>query len=182
MIESILHIFFFWFISWVFLTLMDRVDEHNLIIWKFQTPLAYTFGILTAVSFVFSIDYFNFLYPLIVGMCIEWIIKNKLEYPSHVFFLFVLALYFGYRHDLLPQYVWYTGLYLGISFLISNYIKSRTDKNSKFYRYFYTSYLSKLSSDIFLWIILKEPLLIVFGLSFAYSCLLTKKYLPGRNP
>lgn len=182
MIESILSILFFWLITWAFLTLMDRVDEHSLIIWKFQTPIAYIFGILTAIFFIFSIGFFSFLYPLIVGMCIEWIIKNKLEYPSHVLFLFVLTLYLGYRSDLLIQYVWYIGLYLGISFLISYYLKSKVDKNSRLYRYFYTSYISKLSSDIFLWVILKEPLLIVFWLSFAYSCLLTKKYFPGRNP
>ena len=182
MFESSLLILLFWFISGVFLTLMDRVDEHGLIVGKLRTPIAYVFGILTANAFVFSISFFHFLYPFIVGMCIEWIIKNKLEYPSHVFFLFLSTLYFGYRYDLLSQYIWYIVLYLGISFFISTYLKSKIDKNSRFYKYFYMSYLSKLSSDIFLWIILKEPLLIVFWLSFAYFCLLTKKYFPGRNP
>lgn len=182
MAETFLFVLLFWFASGVFLTLMDRVDEHNLIIGKLQTPFAYIFGILTAIIFGFSIDFFNFLYPLIVGMCIEWIIKNKLEYPSHVFFLFLSSLYFGYRYDLLLQYAWYIALYLGINFLISVYLKSKIDKNSRFYKYFYTAYLSKLFTNMSLGIALREPLLIVFSLTFTYSCLLTKKYLPGRNP
>lgn len=182
MIESFFSILLLWFISGVFLTLMDRVDEHNLVIGRYQAPIAYIFGILTALSFIVSIDFYNFLYPLIVGMCIEWIIKNKIEYPSHVFSLFVLALYFGYRYDLLSQYIWYIGLYLAISFLISNYLKLKINKNSKFYKYFYTFYLSKFFTNISLAIILQEPFLIVFSLTFTYSCLLTKKYFPGRNP
>lgn len=182
MIKLVFLVFLSWLVSGIFLTLMDRVGEHNLIIWRFQTPIEYILGVLAAISFIWSINSFNFLYPLIVGMCIEWIVKNKLEYPSHVFFLFVLTLYFGHRYNLLTQYYIYIIIYLGISFIVSIWLKSKIDKNSRLYHYFYRSYISKVFINTTLALILKEPLMIIFSLTHTYSSFLTKKYLPGRNP
>lgn len=182
MLEEILLISFFGVISGIFLTFMDRVDEHNLITWKLKTPIAYIFAILTAISFIWGIHYFNFLYPFLFWLCIEWIIKNKLEYPSHVFFLFIITLYFWYRFDLFLIYYIYIFIYLLLKFFISTYIKSKINKNSKFYNIFYKSYLSKGFVDIIFALILFKPIILLFSFPFAYSCLFIKKYFPWRNP
>jgi len=181
MIHNIFFMFLLGALSWVFLTFMDRVDEHGLIDWRLRTPIAYIFGILTALSFVFSIQYSPFLYPFFFGLCIEWIVKNKVEYPSHVFSIFLITLYFGYRFDLFLNYSVYIFIYLLISFGISVFLKSRIDKKSKFYRIFYKSYLSKFTINTSFALILKEPLLIIFWLSFSYSCCLWRSISLGEN-
>ncbi len=182
MLEEILLITFLWLIAWSFLTFMDRVDEHDLIIWRFKTPIAYIFAILTAISFIWVINYFSFLYPFLFWLCIEWIIKNKLEYPSHVFFLFLIAIYFWYRFDLFFEYYLYIIIFLLITFFIWNFLKNKLNKNSNFYNALYKSYFSKTFINIVFALILFKPILIFFSLGFTYSCLFIKKYFPWRNP
>lgn len=180
--EHTLLLIFLWLCSGAFLTFMDRVDEHDLIVWKLKTPVAYIFAWFTAITFIFSIHTFPFLYPLLFWMCFEWILKNKLEYPSHVFFLFLTTLYFWYRWDLFLDFWKYIILYLLLVFFIWDFLKSKINKNSKFYWYFYKSYISKIFIDFIFAFSLFQPILLVFALTFGYSCLWVKKFFPGRNP
>ena len=173
---SVVAIFLLGLLSGLFLTLMDRIDEHNLLT-KNKTFWAYAMSIFTALSMIVSINEFNFLYPLLFGLCIEWILKNKIDYPSHVFFLFLMALYFGYENNLFISYWLSIVLFLCFRFFTSIWLKNRIDKNSLFYRYFYISYTEKLLGNVFLALIVGEYLILIFGVGFAIACLQTKLHI-----
>lgn len=91
------------------LTLMDRIDEHR-IITRYRTQLAYLAATAAALSVAWTLECMPILYSLPFCLCLEWIIKNKIDYPSHVFSLFIMAIYFGWRIDL---------LYLNINYIVA---------------------------------------------------------------
>jgi len=70
--------------SGIALTLMDRIDEHH-IIDRHRTPFAYLAGIVATASVAWTIELFPVLYCIPFCLCIEWMIKNKIDFPSHVF-------------------------------------------------------------------------------------------------
>lgn len=170
---NVVTIFLLGLISGLFLTLMDRIDEHNLLS-KNKTLWAYIFAILTALVMSLSIHYFHFLYSLLFGLCIEWILKNKIDFPSHVFYLFLMALYFGYENHLFVQYWHIITLFLALRFFTSVWLKNRIDKDSRFYRYFYFSYAEKLVGNVFLSLAVHEYLILIYGIGFAIASLQTK--------
>jgi hypothetical protein len=162
--------------SGTFLTMMDRIDEHNLLT-KNKSFWAYIMGIFTAAFMILSINEFNFLYPLLFGLCIEWILKNKIDYPSHVFFLFLMAFYFGYESSLFIHYWFIIALFLTFRFFTSVWLKNRIDKSSLFYRHFYLSYIEKLLGNVIVALMTGEYLVIIFGIGFAISCLQIKRHV-----
>lgn len=170
---NVVTIFVLGLISGLFLTLMDRIDEHNLLT-KNKTLWAYIFAILTAFVMILSTHYFHFLYPLLFGLCIEWILKNKIDYPSHVFYLFLMAFYFGHESHLFVQYWHIIALFLVLRFFTSVWLKNHIDKDSRFYRYFYFSYVEKLVGNVFIALAVHEYLILIYGIGFAIACLQTK--------
>lgn len=169
--------------SWIFITLMDRVDEHWLIEWKIGAVLGYIFASLASICFIFGI-YINInISPFIFWMLLEWIFKNKLNYPSHVLMLLLVSLYFGHRIDLLVNNYQFVILFLFINFWISTYLKDLINKKSKkLYNMLYTTYVSKVLWNLIFFIIQWQAILIIYSLSFAYSCLFIKKYFPWKRP
>ena len=159
--EEILYLLVFWIISWVWITFMDRIDEHNLIKHKYKSVLAYIF------------------LPFIFVLCLEWILKNKLEFPSHIFMLFLLTLYFWYKIELLLEMKNYI-IWLWILILFFEILKHNLDKTGIIYKVIFKSYLSKIFIDLWYFIFAWNMFLIIYWLSFAYSCLFVKKYFPGE--
>lgn len=169
--------FFLGVLSGVFLTLMDRLDEHR-IVERHRTVLAYLAAASTSASMGGSIEMFPALYPFLFGMCLEWIIKNKVDFPSHVFFLFLLALYFGWRLDLLLHYYPYIALFMAIRYLSGTWLRHKLSGRPGFLHWYYASYWEKLVCDIVLASVLLSSPVAIYAAGFTAACLYTKRGLP----
>lgn len=167
-------------LSGIFLTLMDRIDEHR-IIERHRTPLAYLAAIATAATMAWSIEQFPVLYPFLFGLCVEWIVKNKIDFPSHVFFLFLLTLYFGWRIDLLWLYVHYVALFVAVRYISSVLLKCKLGKKTCFFRWYYASYWEKFVCGLVLAIALSSLSVAVYVVGFTVACLYTKRLLPEKG-
>jgi hypothetical protein len=165
-------------LSGIFLTLMDRIDEHGVVRGKLKTPLAYVCAGLTAASMAWAIELHHALYPLFMGMSLEWIVKNKINYPSHVFSMFMMTLYFGWRIDLLWLYAPYLALFLVLRYVSGSVLRRRLGNRPGFFRWYYASYSEKLVCDVVLALAMSSYFLIAYVLGFAAACLYTKKLLP----
>lgn len=164
----------------LFLTLMDRIDEHRLIE-QHRTLLAYLAGIATAASMAWSVTRFPVLYPLLFGLLLVWIIKDKIDFPSHVFSLFLLALFLGDRLDLFQQY-WPSILFwVVLQYLSGTVLRRRLGGRPGFWRWWYTSYWEKLACHAALALALASPVLMAYGVGFTSACLYTKRLLPGQG-
>lgn len=161
----------------LFLTLMDRIDEHR-IVERCRTVLAYLAAVCTSSTMAWSIELFPVLYPLLFGMCLGWIIKNKVNFPSHVFSLFLLALYFGWRLDLLLHYYPYIALFMAIRYLSGTWLRQKLSGRPGFFHWYYASYWEKLVCNIVLASVLLSPLVAVYAAGFTAACLYTKRGLP----
>ncbi|MDO8812827.1 MAG: hypothetical protein Q7J38_12475 [Gallionella sp.] len=166
-------------LSGVALTLMDRIDEHR-IIERHRAPLAYLAALATAASMAWSVELFPVLYPMLFGLCVGWIVKNKIDFPSHVFSLFLLALYFGARLDLLLQFFPYIALFVAIRHLSGTVLRKKFGGRLGFF-WFYASYWEKVACDLVLAIALSSALPVVYGVGFSAACLWVKRLLPGRK-
>ncbi|MDP1606155.1 MAG: hypothetical protein Q8L93_05885 [Rhodocyclaceae bacterium] len=167
-------------ISGTFLTLMDRIDEHR-IVQRHRAFLAYLAATATAASMAWSIEQFPVLYPFLLGLCVEWIIKDKIDFPSHVFFLFLLTLYFGWRIDLLWQYAPYIVLFLAVRYVSGTMLRRKLGGKPGFFRWYYASYWEKFVCDIMLAIALSSLPIIVYAAGFTVACLYTKRLLPEKS-
>lgn len=163
----------------LFLTLMDRIDEHR-IIERHRTALAYLAATATSVCMAWSIEQFPVLYPFLLVLCLEWIVKDKIDFPSHVFFLFLLTLYFGWRIDWLWRYAPYIALFMAVRYVSGSLLRHRLSEKPGFFRWYYASYLEKFASDIVLAIALSNFLLLVYAVGFTVACLYTKRLLPEK--
>lgn len=162
------------------LTLTDRIDEHHLIE-RHRTSWAYLAAIATAAGMAGSIELFPFLYPFLFGMCVEWIVKDKIDYSSHVFFLFLLTLYFGHRLDLLGLYYPYIVFFVVLRFASGTWLKRRLDGESKWFRWYYASYLEKMVCNLVLALSQMQELVFIYAVAFALSCWYVKHRFPGRT-
>lgn len=169
--------FFLGLLSGVLLTLMDRIDEHR-IVTRHRTTLAYVAAIATAAAMAWSIYLFPFLYPLLFGMCLEWTIKGKIDFPSHVFFLFLLALFFGWRLELLRLYFPFIAFFVALRYLSGTWLRRRIGARPGFCQWYYTSYWEKLLCHVALAVALREPLVAIYAAGFTAACLYTKRGLP----
>lgn len=174
--------FFLGTASGLFLTLMDRIDEHH-VVERHRTVLAYLAAAGTSATMAGSTELFPVLYPFLFGMCLEWIIKNKVDFPSHVFFLFLLALYFGWRLDLLLHYYPYIALFVAIRYLSGTWLRQKLRGRPGFFHWYYASYWEKLVCVIVLASVLLSPLMAIYAAGFTAACLYTKRGLPepARN-
>lgn len=168
-------------LSGLFLTLMDRIDEHNAVR-RFKTPLAWLCGVLAAAFMVLSMQRFTFIYPFLFDQCLEWIMKGKIDYPSHVFCLFLLALWFGQRLDLLDHFAPVIGLFIGVRWFSGSWLKGRIQPRGRVYRVLYASYLEKILSNILLAAFVSEWLLLVYSVGYTCSCRITKNVFPEQQP
>jgi len=177
---NILLILLLGLLSGITLTLMDRIDEHR-IVEQHRTLLAYLAATATAASMAWSIELFPVLYPFLFGMCVEWIIKDKIDFPSHVFFLFLLTLYFGWRIDLLWLYAPYLALFLAVRYVSGSLLRRRLGGKPGFFRWYYASYWEKFVCDIVLAIALSSFSIVVYVVGFTVACLYTKRLLPEKE-
>lgn len=166
-------------LSGLFLTLMDRFDEHR-IVERHRTILAYLAAIATAASMSWSIEQFPVLYPFLFVLCVEWIIKDKIDFPSHVFFLFLLTLYYGWRIELLWLYGPYAALFLLLRYVSGTLLRSRLGDQPGF-RWFYASYWEKFVCNVVLAIALSSVVIVVYAVGFTVASLYTKRWLPGKD-
>ena len=162
------------------LTLMDRIDEHR-IIERHRTMWAYLAGIGTAATMAGAIKLYPTLYPLLIGLCVEWILKNKIDFPSHVFFLFLLTLYLGWRIELLAVYAPSIALYLAVRWFSGSWFKSRMADHSTFWRWYYTSYFEKFVCSLVLAMSLTNYILVAFSAGFAVASRYVKRGLSERT-
>lgn len=167
-------------LSGIFLTLMDRIDEHR-VVERHRTILAYLSATATAASMAWSIEQFLVIYPFLFGMCVEWIIKNKIDYPSHVFFLFLLTLYFGWRIDLLWLYAPYIALFMAVRYISGSLLRRRLGGQPGFFRWYYANYWEKFVCGIVLAIALSSLTIVVYAVGFTIACLYTKRLLPEKG-
>ena len=168
------------FFSGIFLTLMDRIDEHRVVV-RCRTLLAYLAATATAASMAWSIEQFPVLYSFLFGLCVEWIIKNKIDFPSHVFFLFLLTLYFGWRIDLLWLYAPYVALFMAVRYVSGTLLRRKLGDKLGFFRWYYASYWEKFVCGIVLAIALSSFLIVIYAAGFAVAGLYTKRLLPGKG-
>ena len=167
-------------VSGLFLTLMDRIDEHH-IVERHRALLAYLAGGVAAGLMAWSIEQFPVVYPLFFGLLLEWIIKDKINFPSHVFWLFLLALFLGHRIDLFQCYWPYTLFFAALRFLSGTVLRRRLGNRPGFWRWWYSSYWEKLACEATLALILASPALWFYGIGFSVACLYTKRLLPGKE-
>ena len=120
------------------LTLMDRIDEHH-IIERHRNPMAYLAASLAAMSTGWAINVFPVIYPFAFGLSLEWIVKKKIDYPSHVFSMFVIALYLGCRIDLFWNYAPYIALFLLLRFVSGTLLRRRLTLQSGWFAHWYYS-------------------------------------------
>lgn len=165
--------------SGIALTLMDRIDEHR-IIESYRTPFAYLAGITAVASVILTIQLYPVLYSLPFFICIEWIIKNKIDFPSHVFSLFLLALYFGWRIDLLYLNAAYIIVFLLIRYISGTLLRQRLYAKSVFFQWYYDSYMEKYVGNIIFAVVLWSPLVLIYSLGVGMACFYTKRLLPGK--
>lgn len=158
-------------LSGLFLTLMDQIDEHDLITGKFKTPLAYLFGILCAASFIISIHMHGILVIFISSMLIEWIFKDKIDYPSHVFFLSLVVFYIGINRDL-----FFKNIYSILAMLILTYLMALARKytDRKIHSAHLKWYYRKLIPNIGASIVVGSYFMFIYTVLFAISCYFTK--------
>lgn len=166
--------------SGTFLTLMDRIDEHR-IIERHRTIFAYLAATATVASMAWSTEQFPVLYPFLFGLCVEWIIKDKIDFPSHVFFLFLLTLYFGWRIDLLWQYAPYIALFLAVRYVSGGFLRRWLEDRPGFFRWYYASYWEKFVCSIVLAIALSSLVVVAYAVGFTIASLYTKRLLPGKS-
>ena len=166
-------------VSGLFLTLMDRIDEHR-VVNRFRAPLAWLCGILAAGCMAVSMQRFQFVYPFLFAQCIEWTVKGKIDFPSHVFFLFLLGLWFGHRIDLLWQYAPAITLFLAMRWFSGSWLKRRIAPDGRAGRLLYDRYLEKFLSNIVLAMAVGQWLLLVYSVGYTWSCRLTKQLLPEQ--
>lgn len=159
------------------LTLMDRIDEHR-VIERRRTFWAYVAGVATAGLMALSIHLVPVLYVLLLGMCLEWVVKNKIDYPSHVFFLFLLTLYFGHRLDLLVAWWPALVLFLAVRWASGSWLRQRYGHRWPLLRWYYASYCEKFVCHVVLAIALGSVWLPVYAIGFTVACLYVKKWLP----
>jgi len=167
-------------LSGTFLTLMDRIDEHR-VVERHRTILAYLAAIATAASMAWSIEQFLVLYPFLFGLCVEWIIKDKIDFPSHVFFLFLLTLYFGWCINLLWLYAPYVALYLVVRYVSGTFLRRRLGETPGFFRWYYASYWEKFVCSIVLAVALSSLSVVIYAAGFAVASLYTKRLLPEKE-
>lgn len=165
--------------SGILLTLMDRIDEHR-IVERHRTIFAYLAAIATAASMAWSIGQYPVLYPFLFGLCVEWIVKDKIDFPSHVFFLFLLTLYFGWRIDLFWLYAPYIALFLAVRYVSGILLRRRLGGKPGFFRWYYASYWEKFVCSIVLALALSSISIAVYAVGFTVASLYTKKLLPGK--
>jgi hypothetical protein len=164
----------------LFLTLMDRIDEHR-IVERHRTLLAYLAATATAASMAWSIEQFPVLYPFLLVLCVEWIVKDKIDFPSHVFFLFLLTLYFGWRVDWLGLYAPYIALFAAVRYVSGTVMRRRLGDQPGFWRWYYASYWEKFACSIVLPIALSSFSLLIYAVGFTVAGLYTKRLLPEKN-
>lgn len=167
-------------LSGIFLTLMDRIDEHR-VIERHRTILAYLAATATAASMALSIELFPVLYPFLFCLCVEWIIKDKIDFPSHVFFLFLLTLYFGWRIDSLWLYAPYIALFMVVRYVSGTLLRRKLGGKPGFFNWYYTSYWEKFVCCSVLAIALLSLPVLVYAAGFAVANLYTKRLLPGKE-
>jgi len=168
--------------SGVTLTLMDRIEEHH-IIERYKIQLAYLTALLAAVSAGLSINLFPVIYPFVFGLSLEWIVKNKVDFPSHVFSVFLIALYLGWRMDLFWLYAPQIFFFLLLRYVSGTLLRRRLSaQSSRLMHWYYTSYLEKFVCNILLACALQSFFVILFGAGFAVACYQVKRMLPGIHP
>ena len=166
--------------SGFFLTLMDRFDEHR-IIERHRTATAYLAGIAAAGCMAWSIELFPIIYPLLFALLFIWIIKGKIDFPSHVFFLFLLTLFMGYHIELLQAYWHYILIITALNYLSGTVLRRRLGGGGRIMRWYYASYFEKLACYIILAMILDSLVFLLYGIGFTVSSLYTKLWLPGTD-
>jgi hypothetical protein len=127
-----------------------------------------------------SIEQFPVLYPFLLVLCLEWIVKDKIDFPSHVFFLFLLTLYFGWRIDWLWLYAPYGALFATVRYVSGSVLRRRLAKKPGFWRWYYASYWEKFACHIVLAIALSSFSLLIYAVGFTVTCLYTKRLLPEK--
>ena len=167
-------------LSGLFLTLMDRIDEHG-VVQRFKTPLAWLCGVLAACCMILSMQRFAFVYPFIFAQCLEWIVKGKIDFPSHVFCLFLLGLWFGSRIDLLRLYALAIALFLALRWFSGSWLKTRIAADSRAWRVVYGSYLEKFLCGTVLALFVGEWLLLIYVASYTVLNFFVKRLLPGQQ-
>lgn len=163
-----------------FLTLMDRIDEHR-VVERHRTLFAYLAATATSACMAWSIEQFPVLYPLLLVLCVEWIIKDKIDFPSHVFFLFLLTLYFGWRIDWLWLYAPYAVLFAVVRYFSGTLLRRRLGRKPGFFCWYYASYWEKFVCDIALAVALSSVAIVIFALGFTFACLYMKRLLPEKS-
>jgi hypothetical protein len=111
---------------------------------------------------------------------VEWIIKDKIDFPSHVFFLFMLTLYYGCRIEWLWLYAPYAALFLAIRYVSGTLLRQRLSDRPGF-RWYYASYWEKFICDIALAVALSSVVIVIYVAGFTVACLYTKRLLPGKG-
>jgi hypothetical protein len=144
--------------------------------------LAYLAALVAAASASWAIELFPVIYPFAFGLSLIWIFKNKIDYPSHVFSLFLTTLYLGSRIDLFWLYIPYIALFLLLRFVSGTLLRKRlTAQSGWFLRWYYASYLEKFVTDILVALALQSFFVIFFLAGFAVACYQIKRLLPGRS-
>lgn len=161
------------------LTLMDRIDEHH-IIQRHRTFLAYLAAFFSAVSTILAIEWFPVIYPFAFGLSLLWIFKNKIDFPSHVFSLFLMAIYFGLRIDLFWLYAPYIVLLIALQFISGTLLRAvLIARPGWFWRWYYASYTEKFFIDLLVAVALKSFFPILYLAGFVVASYKIKHWLPG---
>lgn len=77
--------------------LMDLIDEHKWIVGSAGFMLKYFSVLLSSYVIFLSLETDAHLTPYFLALFLFWILRGKIDYPSHVLFTFIPALFIGQR-------------------------------------------------------------------------------------
>lgn len=127
--QNIILILTLWLIFSNSFKVVDLIDEHKWIEWKKWFIIKYFFAILTVISVYLTLKLDNNFIIHFSSIFLFWIIKNKMEFPSHVlimFFNWILLWYFSnFSFNTISLIVIFLFLYLIIDYIIGNFKKNK---------------------------------------------------------
>lgn len=167
-------ILIYWFTFSTAFKIVDLIDEHGWLPWKKGFFIKYFAAILVICSIYGALSINPLFIYYFVPIFTFWILKNKMEYPSHVFIMFIGALLFG----------WYIKMasiipIIGITFIYFTleYIVKKFQKNKYVNTILYCSLWRYYIVPFFIGIYFNEMRIFIYVIPWLLSMLLIRKMI-----
>ena len=173
----LLPIFIYGFIFSTAFKVVDLIDEHKWLPWKKGFFIKYISVIFVLYSIYGAVSISPLFIYYFVPIFIFWILKNKMEYPSHVLIMFIGALLFGWyikMTDIIPI--------IGITFIyfVLEYVVKKFQKNKYVDVILYRSLWRYYIVPFFIGIYFNDMRIFLYVIPGLLSMLLIRKMIKKR--